>query len=233
MRKKSFMIKIYAFFSLFCLTAIFVEAQFEPGQKVAGGNLGFSTGKSKYLYGNSSTTDYSNVSISPSIGSFRKPNLLYGMGLAYGYNYQKTTNLLNTEVNRTSNHSIGINLFSQRFFTLAQNFFFTINTGVSVGYTFGKQINTTNNFGSEAKSSGYGASANFAPGLTYRFTRRLLFDAYLRNLINISYSHNQIKDKNASAPLNKSVQNNFSLSSGLSNTSLGNVGLGFRWSLRR
>lgn len=68
--------KIYALFSLFCLTTLFAKAQFEPGQKVIGGNVGFSSGKNEYPYLSFYTSDYSNVSISPSIGSFRKPNLL-------------------------------------------------------------------------------------------------------------------------------------------------------------
>lgn len=231
MSKKPFMKKIYSIFSLFCLTAIFAEAQFEPGQKVIGGNIGFSAGKSEYP-NSYSYTSYSNVSISPSISSFTKPNLLCGIGLSYAYNYTKTKNSLNEEIRGQSN-SIGINFFSQRFFTLTQNLFFTINTSASAYYSFGKQINTTNNIESEAKSSGYGGNANFAPGLTCKLTQRLLFDAYLSNLISIGYSHNETKDNNIAPPNNKLFQNNFNLSSSLSNTSLGNVGLGFRWVLKK
>lgn len=231
--QKSFMKKIYALLSFSSLIAVFSHAQFEKGQKIAGGNIGFSAGKSENRYSYNYTSDYSNVSISPSVGSFTNPNLLCGIGLSYGYNYYKNKSFMNDNVGQTWDHSIGINLFSQRFFSLAQKFFFTINTAGAVGYSFGKQISTANNIKSEAKTSGYGIGISVAPGLSYRLTPRLLFDAYLSNLINISYSHNQAKGKNEAATDAKTFQNNFNLSSSLSNASLGNVGLGFRLLLPR
>jgi len=149
--------------------------------------------------------------------------------LSYGYNNNKT--YPGTAVSMYS-HSIGVNVFSQRFFTLPQNLFFTINTGASAAFSFGKQTNTSVNFISRRKSTGYGISVSLAPGLSYRLTQRLLFDAYLSNLINISYFHTETNFKNTQTPDTKSTQNNFNLSSSLSNTTLGNVGLGFRWLLK-
>ncbi|MEJ7677645.1 MAG: hypothetical protein WKG06_07215 [Segetibacter sp.] len=225
--------KIYALFNFCFFITVFAQAQFEKGQKAVGGNIGFAAAKSENVYSSNYTSDYSNLSVSPSVGLFSRSNLLCGIGLLYVYNYQKNKNFMNTDDSKTWNHSIGIDLFSQRFFTLAQKFFFTINTSGGLSYSFGKQISTTNNIKSEAKSSGYGIGVNLAPGLSYRLTPRFLFDAYLSNLINISYSHNQTKGKNEAATDMKSSQNSFNLSSSLSNTSLGNVGLGFRWLLRR
>lgn len=175
--------KIFALLNLFCLTTVFAQAQFEKGQKAAGGNIGFSSGKSENIYSSNYTSDYSNVSISPSVGSFSRSNLLCGIGLSYGYNYQKNKSFMNADDSKMWNHSIGINLFSHRFFTLTQKFFFTINTSGGFSYSFGKQISTTNNIQSEAKSSGYGIGLSLAPGLSYRLTPRFLFDAYLSNLI--------------------------------------------------
>lgn len=109
--------KIYALLSFSSLIVIFGHAQFEKGQKVAGGNIGFSTGKSENIYSYNYTSDYSNVSISPSVGSFTNPNLLCGIGLSYGYNYQKNKSFMDDNVGKTWDHSIGINLFSQRFFS--------------------------------------------------------------------------------------------------------------------
>jgi hypothetical protein len=62
-------------------------------------------------------------------------------------------------------------------------------------------------------------------------TRRLLFDAYLNNLIGVSYSKVKIKDKTQQSPETTSSQRSFDISSSLGNTSLGSVGLGFRWLL--
>lgn len=46
------MTKVYALFLLFFFSALFATAQFEMGQKLLGGNMGFSTSKSENYIGN-------------------------------------------------------------------------------------------------------------------------------------------------------------------------------------
>ena len=225
------MIKIYALFILSVLATVSVKAQFDVGQKVLGGNIGFSTNKNENLYNTTSSSNSSVFSISPSLSWFNKPNHLIGIGLTYNYNNQKTKDII-TYAN-SKNSSIGMVLSSQRFFTLSQNFFFTVNTSVGANYSFGNSLNTVNNITNETKNNGYAVNASFAPGLSYRVTKRLLFDAYLSNLIFAGYSHSETKNKDPQATNAKSTQSNFAISSSLSNTSLGNVGLGFRWLLRK
>ncbi|HEX8334187.1 MAG TPA: hypothetical protein VF622_16315 [Segetibacter sp.] len=227
------MIKIYSLAILLSLSTVFAQAQFVTGQRVLGGNIGFSTNKRENISNGISTTNSTAFLLSPSLGSFTKPNVLRGVGLSYGYSIQKSEYSLNNSTQRIPNHLIGINLFSQRFFSLSEKIFFTTNTGGAVTYSFGKNINKNNNNVNETKSSGYGIAINFAPGLSYRLTQRLLFDAYLSNLINVRYSHTETKYNNPPNMDTRSTHNNFSISSSLSNTSLGNVGLGFRWLLKK
>jgi hypothetical protein len=231
-QQKKFMIKIYTFLISCFATTVFTYGQFEKGQKVVGGNIGFSVVKNENPNSWNYSTDNSNVSINPSVSWFNKSNTLWGMGLLYGYSYQKNKINMTQVTDRTWRNVIGINLFSQKFFTLSRNFFFTLKTSGGLGYTFGKQINTTNDIDSESKSSGYSVSLSLSPGLSYRLTPRLLFDADLSNLLSIGYNYNETKGKGATSYI-RSFDKNFYLSSALSNTSLGNVGLGFRWLLKR
>ena len=231
--KKTYMIKIYSFLVLCLISATPAFCQFEKGQKILGGDIGFSSGKSQNVYSNNYTSAYSNVSINPSFGWFSKADKLWGMGLSYGFNYQKNNSYMSTDISRIWRNTLGINIFSRKFFTLTHNFFFTVNTNGGFGYAFGKQKNTTNSIETEGKTSGYGIAVSLTPGLSYRLTPRLLFDANLSNLINAGYSYNQTKGKDASGADVKTFDKGFSFSTALSNTSLGNVGLGFMWLLRK
>ena len=227
------MVKIYAFLILSFLVGTSTYCQFEKGQKIIGGNIGFVTGKTNNSYSGSYTSAYSNVSINPSFGWFIKPNVLWGIGLLYGLNYQKNNIYMAPDVTKIWRNSLGVNVFSQKFFNLTRNFFFTVNTSGGAGYSFGKQTNTANDIENKSTNSGYSVSLSVSPGLSYRLTPRLLFDANLSNLIYISYYYNQTKAKDAVGSDIKTFDKSFSLSSSLSNTTLGNVGLGFRWLLKK
>ncbi len=230
------MTKIYTLFFLSFLPVLFAAAQFDKGQKVLGGNIGFSTSNSKYYYNNYEAYTLTNVSASPSLGWFTKANQLFGIGLLYNYNRQKTI-FINpgTSIDTTTiySHSLGVSLFSQRFIRLANNFYFTITTAGSATYNFGKIAESNSGNETTTRTTGYGISANLAPGLSYRLSQRFLFEAYLSNLLYAGYSHSQYKDGTASSSGDKPHVNSFILSSSLSNTSLGYVGLGFRWLLKK
>lgn len=226
------MTKIYTLSILFCLSVSFASAQFDIGQKVIGGNVGFSTTKSENYY-NPNSDNQVNVSFSPSMAWFTKPNHLVGIGLMYNYGWQKTGNNMNNDLSKSYNHSIGLNLFSQQFFTLAPKFYFTVTATGSLAYNFGKTTYEVSNNENARKGCGYNINLGLAPGLTYRLTQRLLFDAYLSNLLSVGYTHTQYKGSLSSTSDDKSYQNSFGVSYSLSNTSLGNIGLGFRWLLKK
>jgi hypothetical protein len=107
-----------------------------------------------------------------------------------------------------------------------------VNTTAGGSYNFGSQLYTLNNVENEGKSRGYGMGVSLAPGLSYKLTTRFLVDAYLSNFIFIVYSHSKTT---YSSPTSRpsSTQNSFNLLSSLSNTNLGNVGIGFRWLIKR
>lgn len=222
--------KIYALV-LCCLSATFAHSQFDKGQKILGGGIGFSSNDYGDPADNYYTSNTSTFTFSPSVGWFSKPNKLYGIGLTYGYNSNKTINVLNNSTELTKSHSIGVRFFSQRFFSLTQNLFFTVTGSIGGSYSFGEITSTTNNVENKTKTPGYGVAADLAPGLSYKLSKRLLFDAYLNSLISINYFRQMRKDP--STGNTRTFQKGFNVSSSLSNTNIGNVGLGFRWLLRK
>lgn len=228
LEKMIFMKKIFTLSSFIILAANFSHAQFTPGQKVLGGNLGFSTGKSEYPFSFPNSSSYTNFSVNPSIAKFEKPNVLKGISLSYAYRNEKNINQ-NNDINKRNDHSIGIDFFRQHFFPLAPKFYFTVNGSIGASYNFGKTRTIYNNSpASESKNSGYGVGFGVSPGLSYQLSKRVLFDAGLSNLLSVSFSHNLAKSGSA-----KSTSNQFNLSSSLSNTNLGSVGLGFRLLLKK
>ncbi len=204
-------------------------AQFIPGQKVLGGNIGFNNSKI-VDQGNSVNTSWqTNFSFNPTFAKFTKANTLCGFGLNYGYYQQKAAIASSSQYQTSTNQTLGASAFSQRFFTLRHKLFFTINTSAVANYGFGENrnpVNTTN----LGKTSGYGISINLAPGLSYRLADRWIFDAYLSNFASIGFSHNVVKMTNTPQ---KNTNNSFSISSSLSNTNLGNIGLGFRYLIKK
>ena len=220
MQKKSTILVL-----LIVITSV-ANAQFTKGQKVLGGNGGFSVGKSE-------SSDFTNrqntITINPSFAKFTKANQLCGIGLVYGYSQQKSVSPNYAQKSNIKNQNIGVNVFSQRFYNLAKNLYFTLNTSGSVSYLFGKTVIESSNTYNESKSKGYAINVGLTPGFSYQLNNRWLFDAYLSNLVNVGFSHNQSKSSTSNY---KTKSNNFGISSSLSNTNLGNIGLGFRYLIK-
>ncbi len=221
------MTKIYTLLISCCLINLSANAQFQKGQPVIGGNIGFSTGKSENMFTNNFTNRYTNTSINPSVGWFSKPNLLQGIEISYGKNFQRNSNSLTSDIDKLVDHSIGINFFSQRFFNLSQKIFFTLKASAGGSYAFGTNTYTRSNTETKAKKTGFGFGAGLAPGLSYRLSQRWLFDASLSNLAAISYAHSKSRNASQSQGNSETVQNNFYFTSSLSNTNVGGIGLGF------
>ncbi len=220
-------------FTLTCISfaAFTASAQFEIGQKVLGGNVSFASGNEENVYMNDYENKYLNFTVNPSIATFTKSNKLQGIGLSYSNSYQKT-GYLRYEISKNYSNSLGIELFSQRFISITKGLFFTLKTSAGASYQFGKQEKFFNSVPNDLKSTGFGIGAYLAPGISYKLTNRLLFDAYLSDFLALSYSHSKFKDPTSSTPL-KRTRDSFRIHSSLSNVNLGNIGLGFRWLMKR
>lgn len=229
--------KTFTFFNIIYLIPILTVAQFQTGQKVIGGNISLSTnaGNATQAFDNRNTYHVSGtgLGINPSIAEFYKPTALRGIGLNYSYtNYLvKEETPDNGNGHKDFSHSAGINIFFQHFIPLGHNFFFTIETSGAVAYVYDKE----SDFITKAfiKSKGYTLTAHLAPGISYNINNRFLFDAFLSNLLSAGYSHSTSVTNYPLPRETKTHSNGFNIASSLSNTTLGNIGVGFRWLLKK
>lgn len=220
------MYKIFALLTIVYFIPALSFAQFATGQKLIGGNLSFSTSS-----GNSTPSLFDNrniyrnhntgIVINPSIARFFKPAVLHGIGVIYNYNHYSIKEELPGNGNNFSNkaYSVGLNIFSQRFISLGNNFFFTVLTGGTPSYSSGKQYDVMSK--ATARVKGYSINIALTPGLSYKINNRFLFDAFLSNLFYAGYQHSITTSNYPVARETKTYNNSFYITSSLSNTALG------------
>ena len=166
------MIKTHSLSILLCLSTLFCTAQFDKGQKILGGSVSFNTSKSENSSGISSTQ--LSTAFQPSVGWFTKPNHLFGFGFQYSFLHSNiTSSNINSIVPVEQNSNfVGLSILSQRFFPLADRFYFTVSTAGSVTYNFGKSI--FKSASTEVRNNkGYSINAGLSPGITYRLRPRI------------------------------------------------------------
>ncbi len=210
---------------LLIVTSFMANAQFNKGQKVWGGNVGFSTGTSDVNVSDKNISKYTNISINPTFSKFTKSNQLVGFGVSYVYAYQKYISSNLQDYQKSRSNSFGASIFTQKFFPIAPKFFFTTQLKASADYSFGRNNYSTQTY--TVTNKGLAVAVSVTPGLTYQLTNRWLIDGYLNNLFLAGYSYSWSNN-----PFDKRVTKNFTVSSSLTNLTSGNLALGFRYLLR-
>lgn len=224
--KLTFMFKNLFLLALVLLTSVAANAQFDKGQKVLAGSIGFYGYTNDYLSQSSSSNTFN---ISPSFGWFLKPNLLQGLSLGYSYSEGKSS----IGIGNTHNNQIKLGFFCEKFFPISQNFFFSTQALVSGGYSFGSSGITDTNPGAYSKKHGYLAIASLSPKISYRINQRWLLAVAFDNFIQAAYSQSTEKTGSMVSPETKLTLKSFNLSTGFSSTSLSNLNVGFVWLLKR
>ncbi len=225
---KKIMTKFYLFSAVLLCTATTLFAQFNPGQKVLGGNVTFAANKTGNEQFPVPVTKYRYLVVNPSYGWFVKEDVLWSAGFSYNLNRQKIDRIAGVEKNTYQNFSL--NVARQKFIQAIPKLFVTITTAAAIFYGVNdrEELNNVGTFNS--KITTVGAVVNVGPGITYQLNSRFLLDAYFNNLVNIGYSHNFIKNATSGS---SSTGGSFNFSSGLTGTNLGNIALGFRWLIPR
>lgn len=198
-----------------------LQAQFNSGQKLLGGSMSF------YSVTQSSVGETKNtaVAFSPTIAKFTSSNVLKGIGVYYRYSQSENILAGNTQT-KSTNHEMGLSIFSQRFYSLGKDFYFTLNKAGRVGYVTGKSFDGTN----DSRNKGFSVSGSLTPGISYRIHERLLLDLSINDLIGVYYNYSEsVVDLPGSS---KSTNNSFGFATSLQNGMLSNVGVGFRWFLK-
>lgn len=163
------------------------------GTKFIGGSFGFSSTQRDDTY------QYTGISIGPGMGYYIMDDLAFGGFI--GYNYSKN-DFPNS--NSFSTYSgISFSAFLLKNYRISNNFFFTLQPGLSVGSSKQKFSNETNNYSN--LSLGLGIS----PGIMLFLNKKLAFQTSLGNL---GYSYERRKPENGET----SNTHNFGLNGTLS-----------------
>ncbi len=228
---KFYMKKIYTLTVLLSSFAIAATAQFEKGQKLLGGSIGFSLRDLSQRPTQNFDYKSSSVSLKPSFGWFTKTNQLVGIAVEYSRSSTTQSNQPNNVVYKSYNNSAGASIFTQHFFPIVQRLYFTLKGSGGVNYLYEKNTNSSTGPSSESKNTGLEVKVALAPGLSYQVNKHFLFDLSLNDLVYAAYNRRVFKSVNPQVNDSKGVEQNFNLASSL-NSNLSTVGLGFRWLIK-
>jgi autotransporter-like protein len=201
--------KILAFSFLTILVTSALRAQINKGSVFLGGNVGFSTIKSK-----DTSLENNSVYITPVAGIAVKQNLIVGVSV----NYSHSKNNLNVPASQTEYKSYGAGIFARKYVPLGKGFYLFGETGLnyqnySDTYTYTSQKN-------ELKVQSIGI--NLYPGVSYAVSKMLQLEVGLPQLVTFGYSKNEWLLNDATTQ--KSSGTNFNASA----SSFSSLFLGFR-----
>ena len=168
---------------LFVFLASVLHAQINKGSILLGGNIGFSTNKTK-----DTSLKNNSVSVTPVAGIAVKENLIVGISLNYGH----SENNLYSPSAETEYKSYGAGIFVRKYVPLGKGFYFFGETGLnyqnySDSYIYGSQKN-------ERKVQNI--SIDLYPGVSYAVSKKFQLEFGLPQLVTLGYSktHNLVND---------------------------------------
>lgn len=198
------------------LFAFSSQAQFSHGDMFLGGSFAFSTQGGKDANGEPDS-DYRQASIRPSLGYFLNEKTAAGLYLGYGNSrYSSTNNQYYKYESKANEFESG--LFAQRYFTLNENFYFTLTGNLGFARTR-TRITAENEITEETEEdvlNSYSLSLSFSPGFTFFPSRRWAIDAGFGS---VYYTYQRSLS-------NEARRNNFGLN-------YGGLGFGLRYFLRQ
>jgi len=190
---KRFLLLACTFISFATIT----QAQITKGSVLLGGGASYTKQKSEV---GTSESDYNSIHITPAIG------------VAVNDKSKPSTTAQKDESNGFS-----AGLFARRYAPLSKNFFLFGDGGVQYSQSKREQIfNTDQSRNSDTKT----ITVAVAPGIAYAISKRFHLEAYLNDLVNLSYTKNEIDDftlgsKTTSKTKNFGLATNFNPSSSL------------------
>lgn len=219
MRKNYFLL----FSTAGLLISVISVAQFQPGEKIAGAGLNFSSSVQNTFSG-LTPVDYKTTgfNLAFDFGIAKKENRLNGFFVDAGYNISKTSYPTQASSDyKSDGYNAGAGYFSRRYKSIGKSFFLFAEGRMGLNFS---DRQYTNNYYSKEKS--YGLSAGLFPGVAYRTGKRLLLELKFADFVSIGYtqteavlSYNDTKEK----------RKNFSFGSSLGLGYLNNFGIGAKW----
>ncbi len=192
------------------------SAQFNKGDVLLGGGLGYSS----YKFSDGINPDQKNTgaNISLSLGKAVKNNAVFGISLYYNpgsYTNNTSTGYVNY---KTSRYSAGV--FYRMYKSLGKDFYLfgTAGLGYNGSSTSGKDSTGAENLSGTSN----GGSISFVPGLAYRLSKKAFLEVMIPNLFSASYSSQKTTQSGQTT-----TEDSFSIGANLSSNTLSNLGIGF------
>lgn len=212
------------------LTILISHAQFNPGQKVIGGQvlLNLNSASTSTPAGSSTVVSQRGTSIglNLSLSKFKTPTVLNGMGIFYGYTHNRN-DISSSVEQKNTNNSIGAFVNKTKLKPLAKNFYLSFTGAITGVYQFGDT--KTVQLGNSSKRNAYAAIASGSMGVLYQVSQRFLVSGELSNLLSLGYNHST--ETLSGTTSSKSTSDAFNFSTGLNGFSLNNLSFGVRYLL--
>lgn len=198
------------------------EAQFTAGQKLLGGNLSFGTSSAS---GESNPPKNWGITVSPKVGFVKDKNTVYGFSVSYNFTGYKSSGAPAQEY-KTRSTFANAGFYVQKIKWLGEKWFIYGEGGVTGGFNNQKAFYTEDK-NRKNKADGWNAGIYITPGVSYMVTKKLLLDVRLQQLLYAGFSKQTVKNTESDITYYSSGEH-FTVSSDLNNTTLGNIGIGFR-----
>lgn len=210
--------------AVFCFLSLTTVAQINKNSILLGGDFSYSRNNSQVL-NNESKNSYGYLGIA--IGKAFKQNSVIGISASASPTLQSNY-IYGNDTFQMKNNYYSAGIFYREYKQLAKDFYLFGNADASYRISNEKRDHQSPNKDYERKRKG--ATIGVSPGLSYQLFKKLQVELTLPSLINISYFNSKYEDDQLPGTITK--ENNFSISSNLfGNSTLGNLGLGFRFIL--
>ncbi len=211
-------------FLLNCVIALIFSssaiAQFQKGDKVLGFGLNISASKSEQTGSQQYSNNLSSFGLSTGLGFAVNEHQLHGFFVNGNYGISKSKYPNQPTANsKSDNYNFGAGYFTKIYKPLGKNFF--VFGEVDAGFSYSEQKQGV----APQSQKQYGVSVSLYPGIAYKWSNRFLLEARFGDFVSIGYSRNE----NISSNNDRSISNNFGLSSSLGLGYLQNFGIGGRW----
>ncbi|ANE52217.1 autotransporter outer membrane beta-barrel domain-containing protein [Flavisolibacter tropicus] len=186
------------------------QAQITKGAILLGGGASYIKQQSK---AGTNESDYNSFHITPAIGVAINEKWVIGASAGYSKSMSKPS----TPMQKDESNGFSAGLFSRRYTSLGKNFLLFGNGGMQYSRSKREQTFNTNQSRNSISKT---ITASVAPGIAYAISKRFHLEAYLNDLVNLSYNNEEIEDltfglKSTSANKNIGLATNFNPSSSL------------------
>ena len=192
--------KIFTLSFLFILFASALHSQINKGSVLLGGNVGFSTNKTK-----DTSLENNSVSISPVIGIAVKQNLIVGISFSYGHN----KNNLYAPNAQAESESFGAGIFARKYIPLGKGFYLFGETGLN----YQDYSNTYMYPSQKTELKIQSININLYPGISYALSKKLQLEFGLPQLVTLGYSKSRQIENDVMTQKTNGVNFNASASS--------------------